>query len=330
MLKPLFALSTGTGVFALGLVLWAAPLHAQSNDLVGILNRLNRMEADLQTIHRQLAHGGTGTSAAAVAAAPAAQPSAALAPSQAADFEIRLSQLERSVRELVGKYEESVFGINQLRDRLDKLSSDMDFRLSQLDSHASASADTARPSHAPGAATPAPAQTPTGQGKTSTTTATALPAARPADKRGETTAPTQSQGSPGLGSIPGNIQEQYDEAFGLLRSADYDRAEKALSKFVVQHRDSPLAGNAQHWLGATFYVRGKYAEAAVAFAEGFQKYPKSNKAPDNLLKLGMSLGALGQKEDACKTLKQFTAVFPSAPASLKRQADSERKKLSCL
>ena len=129
--------------------------------------------------------------------------------------------------------------------------------------------------------------------------------------------------------MPGNVQEQYDEAFGLLRKADYDQAERALGKFVSQHRDSPLAGNAQYWLGETYYVRGKYAEAAVAFAEGFQKYPKNPKAADNLLKLGMSLASLKQKDDACKTFGQLATQFPTAAASLKRRADEERGKLRC-
>ncbi len=329
MLKPLTALTTVAGALALGLVLWTAPVQAQSNDLVEVLNRINRMEADLQGIHRQLARGGSGAPSAT--AAPTA--GGALAPTQAADFEIRLSQLERSVREVVGKYEEAVFGVNQLRDRLDKLSSDLDFRLSQLESRSGAEAGHPQRPAAAAAAAPATTQPAAAPGKAGAAAAVPVATAKPGDKRGETAAPaTQAQGAaaaPGLGTVPGNIQEQYDEAFGLLRNADYDRAEKALSKFVAQHRDSPLAGNAQHWLGATFFVRGKYAEAAVAFAEGYQKYPKSNKAPDNLLKLGMSLGALGQKEDACKTLKQFGTVFPTAPASLKRQADVERKKLSC-
>ncbi|MEI6557653.1 MAG: tol-pal system protein YbgF [Rhodospirillaceae bacterium] len=315
-LKSLATLTTTAGALALGFVLWTAPALAQSNDQVEILNRINRLDNDIQTLHRQLARGG-GAAPGAIAPAPAP---GAIAPTQAADFEIRLSQLERSVQEAVGKYEEAVFGVAQLRERLDKLSSDLDFRLSQLESRTGTEGGPPPPPRTPPTTTqPArPAQP-------------APPAGKPGEKRVEPAPPGQpaAVSGPGLGTVAGNVQEQYDEAFGLLRKADYDQAEKALSKFVTQHRDSPLSGNAQYWLGETYYVRGKYAEAAVAFAEGFQKYPKNPKAPDNLLKLGLSLSALGQKDDSCKTLKQLDAVFPTAAASLKRRAEQERKRLGC-
>jgi len=322
MLKPksFASLTAATCALALGVALLTAPALAQSNDQVEILNRLNRLENDIQTLQRQLARGGAVSGG---ASAPAA--AGGLAPTQAADFEIRLSQLERSVQEAVGKYEEAVFGVSQVRERLDKLSSDLEFRLSQLESHAGTEGGPPPPPRTPPTTTqPAPA----GKPAAAAPGQPPQPGAKPGDKRAEP-APAAAMSGPGLGTVPGNVQEQYDEAFGLLRKADYDQAEKALSRFVAQHKDSPLAGNAQYWLGETFYGRGKYAEAAVAFAEGFQKFPKNPKAPDNLLKLGLSLSALGQKDDSCKTLKQLDAVFPTAAASLKRRGELERKKLSC-
>lgn len=320
MLKPksFASLTTMASALVLGVVLLAAPALAQSNDQMEILNRLNRLENDIQTLQRQLARGGT------VSAGTVAPAAGALAPTQAADFEIRLSQLERSVQEMTGKYEEAVFGVTQVRERLDKLSSDLDFRLSQLESRSGTEGGPPPPPRTPPTTTQ-----PAAPGKPAPPAAAAPgQPGKPGDKRAEQALAAATSG-PGIGTVPGNVQEQYDEAFGLLRKADYDQAEKALSKFVAQHKDSPLAGNAQYWLGETFYGRGKYAEAAVAFAEGFQKFPKNPKAPDNLLKLGLSLSALGQKDDACKTLKQLDAVFPTAAASLKRRGDMERKKLSC-
>ncbi|HSR73188.1 MAG TPA: tol-pal system protein YbgF, partial [Kiloniellales bacterium] len=96
-----------------------------------------------------------------------------------------------------------------------------------------------------------------------------------------------------VGATP---EEQYKHAFSLLSQANYAEAERALSAFLAEHPDDPLAGNAKYWLGETCYVRQDYQRAAVTFAEAFQQYPESSKAPDNLLKLGMALSALGSKQ----------------------------------
>ena len=90
-----------------------------------------------------------------------------------------------------------------------------------------------------------------------------------------------------------------------------------------------LAGNAQYWLGETYYVRGDYQRAAVAFAEGFQKYPNSGKAADNLLKLGMSLGEMGKKQDACTALSQLVSKYPGAPEDLLVRARREKEHYGC-
>ncbi|MEI8394175.1 MAG: tol-pal system protein YbgF [Rhodospirillaceae bacterium] len=322
MPKPLTTLLRTAGALALGAVLWTAPAAAQRADSNEVANRLNRLETELQTLQRQVVRGGAPTAGTAGA-------SGSVAPTQAADFEIRLSQLERTVQDMVGKYEEAVFGATQMLERLEKMSSDIDFRLSQLESKTGTEGGPPPPPRTSATQT-TPARTPAAA---TAPTAAAPAAAKPTDKPAKTAAaaPVAEPGSggPGIGSVPGNVQDQYDEAFGLLRKADYDQAEKALTAFVTRHRDSPLAGNAQYWLGETYYVRGKYAEAAVAFAEGFQKHPKNPKAPDNLLKLGLSLASLNQRDDACKTFGQLASLFPNAAASLKRRADQERKKLSC-
>ena len=77
-----------------------------------------------------------------------------------------------------------------------------------------------------------------------------------------------------------------------------------------------MAGNAQYWLGETYYARGKYMEAASAFAEGYKRYPKSAKTPDALLKLGMSLARADQKQNACVALAKLGEEFPQAAASV--------------
>lgn len=127
----------------------------------------------------------------------------------------------------------------------------------------------------------------------------------------------------------GTPDEQYQQAFSLLRQTKYDQAEKALKSFIAQYPDHPLTGNANYWLGETYYVRADYNNAALTFAEGFKRYPKSGKAPDNLLKLGMSLAALGERDDACKALVELESRYPSANDNVKQRAAKERQRNGC-
>jgi tol-pal system protein YbgF len=130
--------------------------------------------------------------------------------------------------------------------------------------------------------------------------------------------------------LPGNTpQEQYEYATSLLQRAAFPEAGLAFKAFVAQHPKDALAGNAQYWLGETYYAQNDYKSAAIAFAEGYQKYPKSAKAPDNLLKLGMSLGQTGRKNDACTAFKQLASQFPSASATIKDRAARAQEKYGC-
>ena len=106
-------------------------------------------------------------------------------------------------------------------------------------------------------------------------------------------------------------------------------AEAALRSFIQAHPKHELSGNAQYWLGETYYVRKNYEDAVVAYLEGYQKYPKNQKAPDNLLKLGMSLANLGKKQEACATFTQLRQKFPKARSTIRKTAASQRKKLGC-
>ena len=84
-----------------------------------------------------------------------------------------------------------------------------------------------------------------------------------------------------------------------------------------------------YWLGETYYVREKFAEAAVTFAEGYEKHPGSPKTADNLLKLGFSLARLQRSEDACVALAQLSDEFPNASTTIKRRAMTEGKRIGC-
>lgn len=149
--------------------------------------------------------------------------------------------------------------------------------------------------------------------------------------------PVQQQGllvppqapTPQMTTLPAATPEaEYEFAYDLLLQRDYPRAEAVLADFVVRHPNHPLAGNAQYWLGETFYVRQNYMAAARTFATGWEDYPESTKAPHMLLKLGMSLNALKRTDDACITFTKLIDEHPQATASVRR-AERERGQLSC-
>jgi len=98
---------------------------------------------------------------------------------------------------------------------------------------------------------------------------------------------------------------------------------------VEQHPDSGLAGSAQYWLGESYYASGRYGDAAVAFAEGYKRYPKGLKASETLLRLAMALGRAHQKQNACIALVQLDHDFPHAASAVKEQAATVKKRFGC-
>lgn len=141
--------------------------------------------------------------------------------------------------------------------------------------------------------------------------------AKPAPKAAKTPAAQQTD------------QQQYDAAYALLKKGDYAGAESALQAFIRENPKSKLIGNANYWMGETLYVRGRYAEAVGVFADGLGKYKTSAKAPDNMLKLGLSLKQLNKKAEACAAFTGLAAEFPKAGATIKARATDEAKKLAC-
>lgn len=131
------------------------------------------------------------------------------------------------------------------------------------------------------------------------------------------------------GGDPANTKQLYETAYGHLLQQDYGAAEVAFDDFLKKYPSDPLAGNAQYWLGESFFVRGQYKQAAGAFLKGYQTYGKSAKAPDSLLKLAMSLDRLGQKDAACSSYGELSTRFPTAAPHIKSRAQSERQRLAC-
>jgi tol-pal system protein YbgF len=128
---------------------------------------------------------------------------------------------------------------------------------------------------------------------------------------------------------PANPKQHYEVAYGLLLQQDYAAAQASFEDFLARYPRDGLAGNAQYWLAETFFVRGQYKTAAQAFLKGYQTYSTSPKAPDSLFKLAISLDRLGQKNDACATFGELLQKFPSASATIKNRAQTERHRLGC-
>jgi tol-pal system protein YbgF len=309
-------------------------------------DRLDRLERDLSMLQRQVYRSAGGSPVVAGSSA-------------AVDSELRMDRLETEMRELTGRVEDAINGVEQLRRRLEQINSDIDLRFGQGQGQpttpppprsaggggvASAAAGTLSTRGAPPAASAAPLTppnypmppgtfvpppyTPTGPG--TLTPPRSPPGPPPFAPESESEGPGSALHPASLGVLPaGSASTQYNFAFGLLKQADYSAAEEALKSFIRQHPDDGLAGSAQYWLGETYYARGNYAEAASAFAEGYRRYPKGTKAPDDLLKLGMSLARANQKQNACTAFAQLDHDFPNPGNMIKERAKDEKKQLGC-
>ena len=123
--------------------------------------------------------------------------------------------------------------------------------------------------------------------------------------------------------------KQYEFATSFLKVGDYPTAERAFREFVLSNPDHELAGNAQYWYAETFRIRQLYTDAASAYLEGYQKYPKGKKAPINLLKLGISMVQIGEKDQGCKMINGVEKQYPKANQSVIQKAKYESKKFEC-
>ena len=127
-----------------------------------------------------------------------------------------------------------------------------------------------------------------------------------------------------------SIEKQYQFATSFLKVGDYSMAEKAFREFVNTNSAHELAGSAQYWYAETFRIRQLYTDAASAYLEGYQKYPKGKKAPINLLKLGVSMVQIGEKDQGCKMINGVSLQYPNANQSVLQKAKYESKKFECI
>jgi tol-pal system protein YbgF len=258
-------------------------------------------------------------------------------PARLAGFEVRLQQLEQELRDLTGRIEQLEYGQRTLEQRFDQLVGDLDQRLSALEQGTPAAKGGA-------AAKPlARAEPPTARAPQATPSPTVTPAPTPPQQQSEQILgqvpqsavlgqphPEPSAIAPTPQTTEVTPQQQYDAAMELLRAGDYAGAERGLQLFLDLNPQHPLAANAAYWLAESQYVRKNYAAAAASFARNYRTYGKNAaKAPDNLLKLGMSLDALGEKDKACLSYAQLEKEFPDAPAQIQQALARERSRAGC-
>jgi tol-pal system protein YbgF len=156
------------------------------------------------------------------------------------------------------------------------------------------------------------------------------PASLPPDEASDGQMQSADTQATSLASFPpADAATLYNQGYGDLLRRDYDSAEIAFRRLIETHPTDKLAGDAQYWLGESYYVRGQYKNAADAFLKGFKSYGAGPKGPDSLLKLGMSLAALGQKDAACSSFAELGTKFPTAPSHVREEAAGERRKAGC-
>tara|TARA_Y100000590_G_scaffold435809_1_gene555666 strand:+ start:1237 stop:2202 length:966 start_codon:yes stop_codon:yes gene_type:complete len=240
---------------------------------------------------------------------------------------LKLSELEEQFKILTNNFEEINFKLDKFSNRITKIQSDNQMRFQDLES--SDSVVSKKEKKLPGSGE---AQD---LGKT-----LEIEASESATASAEQMQRTQSVESVGTvvyeeaeraeKILPDSSPEkQYDFAVSFIKVGDYETAELALREFVDDNKQHELAGDAQYWYGETFRVRQLYQDAATAYLDGYQKYPKSKKAPINLLKLGVMLVQIGEKEQGCSMILGVKDQYPKANQSVIQKAQYEKKKFNC-
>jgi len=235
---------------------------------------------------------------------------------------VKITEIEEQMQKLTASHEEVLFSFEQLNERINKVQKDNELRLSDLETgDPKAVAKKTPPKQFPGTDKPQDLGTMVVQKQTEKEqqTSSINPAAvvRVEESDAKEILPNASP------------DEQYKFATSLIKVGDYDQAELALREFVKKNPKHELAGNAQYWYAETFYIRQLYHDAAAAYLDGYQKYPQSTKGPQNLLKLGVTLSELGEKDQGCQMLDGITKQYPKATQSVIQKARYEKKKFKC-
>ena len=288
---------------ALAFLPCAMPAQAQDNEMRALSDKVDKLDGQMRSITKYLSKNSNLPKDLAESAGD-------LPPDQAASYEVRLSDFDTQLRTITGQLEEVRHEVQQVSDRLDRLSQDYEYRLEQLEGKNPGAQASGSQANAAGGA---------------------LPPGAPATPG---TAPQNGAAAQQTANIDQTLPADdpaamYNSALGRLRQENYKDAADAFQSFLTKYPDSELAANAQYWLGEAYYAQQDYTGAARAFLVAYQKYPKSNKASGALLKLGISLGELNQKQDACAALREFGQKYPNASPVESSRAAKAKQDLNC-
>ena len=237
------------------------------------------------------------------------------------------NNVEDEFRKLTNRFEEVSFKLDNLSSRVTKIQSDSQLRFSDLESseiNKKVKTQNKKKAKLPGTEKAqdfgvAPAYSLDPEEKTQVTQSIEAKATVFSEERIAETSLLPNKPP----------KEQYDFAVSFMKVGDYETAELALREFIDKNKTHKLAGNAQYWYGETFRIRQLYSDAATAYLDGYQNYPKSSKASENLLKLGSTMVQLGEKEQGCKMIRGLKKQYPKASQSVLQKAQYEQKRFKC-
>ena len=246
---------------------------------------------------------------------------------------LKLSEIENQFQELTNKFEEINFKLDKLSNRLSKVQSDNQLRFQDLETSllngeivnlTSKKGSESNSEILPGSSQPQDLGSISYKNNSTSDKTQKIQSV-------ETTASIVTETFQAEEKILPKVSalKQYEFATSFLKVGDYPTAERAFREFVITNPEHKLAGNAQYWYAETFRIRQLYTDAASAYLEGYQKYPKGEKAPINLLKLGVSMIQIGEKDQGCKMIGGVEKQYPNANQSIIQKAKYESQKFEC-
>ena len=305
---------------SLSLILFNSSLKAEEEDVLlqAISDQIQVLTKDLKTIEKAVYQKADITSSLSTSSIQ----SNGLNEDILTKHLLKLNDIEDQFRELTNKFEEVNFKLDKLSSRVTKIQSDTQLRFSDIENLDVKNKNTKI--KLPGSSKPkdfgvnpgySVSNLPDKQEINSIESAQTVITENPENKKS---------------LLPDKVpEEQYEFAVSFMKIGDYETAEFALKEFIDKNKDHDLAGNAQYWYGETFRIRQLYSDAATAYLDGYQNYPKSKKAPDNLLKLGITMVQLGEKDQGCKMISGLKKEYPKASKSVLQKAQYEQKKFKC-